>query len=106
MQMRFDGLIGFPGGLVDPGEDPLSAVNRELEEEIDLDLERFRFSEENHVVSCIHEKKNLVLHFYAKEVTLEEFKSIERRNLTAADYGAEVHINDLSIIAPDKNLKQ
>jgi 8-oxo-dGTP pyrophosphatase MutT (NUDIX family) len=34
MQMRFDGLLGFPGGLVDPGEEIVFALNRELEEEI------------------------------------------------------------------------
>ena len=90
MQMRFDGLIGFPGGLVDPGEDLLTALNRELHEEIGLDLQKFSFEEDSHVLSCYHEKKNLVLHFYAKDLNLEDFQSIERQNLTAAEYGIEV----------------
>ena len=38
MQMRFDGLIGFPGGLVDPGEDVVQGLNRELKEEMNLDM--------------------------------------------------------------------
>ena len=97
MQMRFDGLIGFPGGLVDPGEDPLTALNRELHEEIGLDLDKFSFVEDNHVLSCFHEKKNLVLHFYAKEVTLDEFRGIEQRNLTATEYGSEVFNSFMSI---------
>ena len=91
MQLRFDGLIGFPGGLVDPGEDPLFALNRELHEEIGLDLTKFSFEEENHILTCYHEKKNLVLHFYAKEVNFEDFQEIERKNLTAIEYGTEVN---------------
>lgn len=41
MQMRFDGYLGFPGGLVDAGETWEEALNRELQEEIGLDLDRF-----------------------------------------------------------------
>ena len=37
MQVRFDGLLGFPGGLVDPGESVEVGLNRELVEEIALD---------------------------------------------------------------------
>ena len=38
MQMRFDGKLGFPGGLVEPGEDIVAGLNRELVEEINLDI--------------------------------------------------------------------
>jgi 8-oxo-dGTP pyrophosphatase MutT (NUDIX family) len=38
MQMRFDGMIGFAGGLVDPGEEVCEGLNRELKEEANLDL--------------------------------------------------------------------
>ena len=31
---RFDGTFGFPGGVIDSGEDLVSGVNRELAEEI------------------------------------------------------------------------
>ncbi|KAF5903470.1 U8 snoRNA-decapping enzyme-like [Clarias magur] len=35
MQMRFDGLLGFPGGLVKPSEESLEAgLSRELKEEM------------------------------------------------------------------------
>jgi U8 snoRNA-decapping enzyme len=37
MQMRFDGRLGFPGGIVDPGERIVEGLNRELLEEIALD---------------------------------------------------------------------
>ena len=36
LQLRFDGLLGFPGGLVDPGENVVKGLNRELQEEINL----------------------------------------------------------------------
>ena len=90
MQMRFDGLLGFPGGLVEHGEDPLEGLNRELEEEIGLDLQKHKIFAENYLVSYKCAKKSLFLHFYAKEVSLVEFKSIEMNNLKATDYGAEV----------------
>jgi U8 snoRNA-decapping enzyme len=92
MQMRFDGLLGFPGGLVDPGENPLQAANRELEEEIGLDMQRVKLSDEDHVISFVNKSKTLVLHFYGRELTLQEFKEIELGNLKAPDYGSEVYI--------------
>ncbi|XP_045166582.2 U8 snoRNA-decapping enzyme-like [Mercenaria mercenaria] len=89
MQLRFDGLLGFPGGLVDPGEDPVTGLNREMHEEIALDLNKHSFKDENHSVTFLHEKKKLVLHFYIKEVTLEEFKGIEEKCPQAHEYGIE-----------------
>lgn len=38
MQVRFDGLFGFPGGLVEPEENPVDGLNREMAEEIGLDV--------------------------------------------------------------------
>ena len=38
MQMRFDGVLGFPGGLLEKGEDPVNGLNREMEEEIGLEV--------------------------------------------------------------------
>ncbi|XP_071178544.1 U8 snoRNA-decapping enzyme-like [Mytilus edulis] len=89
MQMRFDGLIGFPGGLVDPGENPLDGVNRELEEEIGLDLCKHKLQDSDQVVSFVNKRKNLVLHFYGKEVTVNDFSEIEMKTLSAPDYGNE-----------------
>lgn len=39
MQMRFDGHIGFPGGLIEPGEEVVHGLIREMHEEINLDPE-------------------------------------------------------------------
>lgn len=91
--MRFDGLLGFPGGLVDPGEHPLESANREMVEEIGLDLNIMKLSDSDHVVSFVNGDKNLVLHFYGKEITLSQFQEIELGNLKAPDYGSEVKTN-------------
>ncbi|XP_071082217.1 U8 snoRNA-decapping enzyme-like [Haliotis cracherodii] len=89
MQMRFDGVIGFPGGLVEKGEHPVCGLNREMQEEISLDLTSHRFTDHDHVVSFLNEDKSLVLHFYKKEVSMEEFKALEIKNLQAPEYGIE-----------------
>ncbi|GFO42813.1 U8 snorna-decapping enzyme [Plakobranchus ocellatus] len=89
MQMRFDGTLGFPGGLMDPGETPVQCLNRELYEEIGLNLTKHSFSDNEHVASYFHEGKNLVLHFYIKEVSAEEFCDLEANTLKAAEYGIE-----------------
>lgn len=81
MQMRFDGLLGFPGGLVDPGEHPLESANREMVEEIGLDLNILKLSDSDHVVSFVNSDKNLVLHFYGKEITLSQFQESEGSRL-------------------------
>ncbi|CAH1400209.1 unnamed protein product [Nezara viridula] len=46
MQMRFDGHLGFPGGLVDEGETPEEAVTREMEEEMAMDRQKLKISAE------------------------------------------------------------
>ena len=40
MQLRQDGKVGFPGGLVDPGEEACEGLMRELSEEMALDVVR------------------------------------------------------------------
>ena len=37
MHLRFDGTFGFPGGLIDSGEDVVAGLNREMKEEINWD---------------------------------------------------------------------
>ena len=92
MQVRFDGLLGFPGGLVEPGEDPLDGAIREMEEEVGLHHKDNKMTNENHITSFLNEKKKLVLHFYGLEVSIAEFRNIEKNNLDAEEYGIEVKL--------------
>ena len=39
---RHDAMFGFLGGIIDPGESVIQGLNREMKEEIDLDLDRFK----------------------------------------------------------------
>ena len=92
MQMRFDGLLGFPGGLLDSREEaPVDGLNRELQEEIGLDLSTHRVRQEDHLVSHINHEKQFVAHFYTKEVNMEEFRKIETQSQNAQDWGGEVN---------------
>lgn len=98
MQNRFDGMLGFPGGLVDdgPNEDPVIGLNRELQEEVGLDLNKHRCTESDHVISYVHHDKKLCLHLFGLELTMEEFVNIEKCVMTSADYGTEV----LGVVRP------
>ena len=94
MQVRFDGYLGFPGGLVDP-EDPsvVDGLNRELSEEINLSPDHKMTQEQ--FVACTYEetsegKADNLRYLYAKQVTEDQFKQIEVEGLAAKDYGTEV----------------
>lgn len=98
MQVRYDGYFGFPGGLIDNGEDFVKAVNREMAEEMNLDTNLHSVSNDDYIISHWSEKKNIALHFYKLKVTMTELIEIEKRALLARDYGSEVIINYNSII--------
>ena len=61
MQARFDGLFGFPGGMIDksPDEEPVTGLNRELEEEINLDLNKYSLTQVIISFCFLLQKKNL-----------------------------------------------
>jgi len=91
MQMRFDGLLGFPGGYVDSTDNNVvDGLNRELVEEINFDTDKHRVMQSDFIVSCVCSHRKLVTHFYAIEVTAAQFKDIEKRVFAAHDWGAEV----------------
>lgn len=77
MQMRFDGYLGFPGGLVDAGENPVQAVNRELVEEVGYNLKtQGKICQSDHLFTHLVDAKKLVLHFYAKQLTEEQLEEV------------------------------
>lgn len=96
--MRFDGKVGFPGGLVDPGEDIITGLNRELVEEINLDLKKHAIESGDflfcHYIANESDKaiSSRIRVFFSKEVTKSDYEEIERRSLVAKEFGYEVGI--------------
>lgn len=88
MQMRFDGLLGFPGGFVDRRywslEDGLNRV-------LGLGLGCVRLTEADYLCSHLTEGPHrVVAHFYARQITLEELHTIEISAVHSRDHGMEV----------------
>ena len=94
MQMRFDGRIGFPGGFIDKGpcEEIVDGLNRELVEEIALDTDKYGFTQSHHLITTVNAKRKLCLHFYTREVPIEDFKKIEAAQTNAVEWGMEVTV--------------
>ena len=89
MQLRFDGLIGFPGGLVDPSqpdsdvlEDLEVAANRELKEELS-DLIQVTSGDYKYAIYLPSE--NIICHFFMKKVNEDLLTQLEHSALTAPD---------------------
>ena len=95
MQVRFDGTLGFPGGIIDPGETPESAVSREVAEEVGCDVGLITFTKDDHVITHSSDQTQFCLHFYAKEITLEQFVQLEVIAPQAKQWGREVQHNNL-----------
>lgn len=93
MQMRFDGRLGFPGGFVDPQDASLEeGLSRELHEELGPGAALLQVTENDYLNSHISEKpQRVVAHFYVKQVSLEELRTLEDRATQAKDHGLEVH---------------
>jgi ADP-ribose pyrophosphatase YjhB (NUDIX family) len=86
MQMRFDGLLGFPGGLVDivdgHREDLSVAATRELAEELSANV----VVSDGDYLGCIYlPDQHLCTHLYEKRVTEAMLSQLERDALTAYD---------------------
>lgn len=90
MQVRFDGTLGFSGGYIDAVDDTIvTGLNRELVEELNFDVDKHRLTQNNHLFSHVCDDKKLVTHFYGLEVTNQEYHDIEKRTLTAHEWGLE-----------------
>jgi U8 snoRNA-decapping enzyme len=100
MQVRFDGCIGFPGGMVDEDitgisshqakEKVISAVTRELAEEMNVDFTRHVITKDDYMCTYRHPSKKLFLHFFTFEMSLDSLREIENMALKSMDYGNEV----------------
>ena len=51
LQVRFDGMLGFPGGLIAAGEATVDGLNRELAEEVGLDLDRLKIMDSDWIMA-------------------------------------------------------
>lgn len=104
MQMRFDGHLGFPGGMIDDkkvdSRTIVDGLNKELVEETNLDKKYF-FTEENYCITYQHKENNDCFHFFLKEVSVEDFLEIETNSLKAEDFGKEVTILYFILSFPD-----
>lgn len=88
MQMRFDGLLGFPGGFVDRRfwslEDGLNRV-------LGLGLGGLRLTEADYLSSHLTEGPHrVVAHLYARQLTLEQLHAVEISAVHSRDHGLEV----------------
>ncbi|XP_012519401.1 PREDICTED: U8 snoRNA-decapping enzyme-like [Propithecus coquereli] len=91
MQMRFDGRLGFPGGFVDTQDRSLEdGLNRRLLEQLGEAVAAFRVERADYRSSHAGSKPNVVAHFYAKLLTLEQLLAVETGATRAKDHGLEV----------------
>ena len=92
MQMRFDGRLGFPGGFVDPQDASLEeGLSRELHEELGPGAALLQVTENDYLNAYISERpQRVVAHFYGKQLSLVELRTLEERAVQAKDHGLEV----------------
>ena len=90
LQLRYDGLLGFPGGIVDEDitslESIIDALQREMEEEMNYSDP---IGVEHYIYSYYCAKKRIISHFFAKEISLSEAQQVEQTFSKARDFPME-----------------
>lgn len=86
---RWDSKLGFVGGMVDEGEDLITAAKREAMEEINFDFDLLNHLELKPV--CSHQSKpDMNLHLFSVEIDSDYKKMIQKNAMAGSDFEAEV----------------
>ena len=104
MHLRFDGKLGYPGGMIDPGETIIQGVEREILEETNL---KVKLTPQDFIVAMqqdysrtkngkVYEK--IKLYFFAKEIDEKSYLEFEEESRKAKHFGEEVISNQFAII--------
>ena len=91
MQVRFDGTLGFAGGVLNAGESPEEAVSREVYEEVGCAPGLINFTTDDHVITHYSDHAHFYFHFFAKEISLEQLAQLEADAIRATRWGTEVN---------------
>ena len=87
MQHRWDGTVGFPGGLVNEGEALIKALIRESEEELAFEISEELYKKIQPLATYSDESINI--HSYYLEVSYEKIKEIQQKSFGAKDFYSE-----------------
>lgn len=87
MQLRWDGTLGFPGGLVNEGEDLNKALIREAEEEFHLVINE-KLSKEIKLLST-YADDSINIHSYYLEVNYAKIQKIQKKSFRAKHFYSE-----------------
>lgn len=92
LQHRADGLFGTPGGKLDPGEDVITALIREIDEE--AGIRNLIFDKSDMLELGQFESRGYIVHSFVKEISYEYMKTIPRNyfNATHSDEVAGMSI--------------
>lgn len=87
MQLRWDGTLGFPGGLVNKGEDLIKALMRESEEELAFIINKKPIKEIKPLSTYADD--SIDIHSYYLEVNYEEIKKVQQNSFLAKHFYSE-----------------
>ena len=99
MHLRFDGFLGFPGGIIEENETIIEGVSREVHEEMNIDPKDLQLTSEDFVCRAIIDKSDekfgrswskLKLYFFSKEISEEAFEKMEVESRKAIHFGTEI----------------